>query len=91
MMRSQLHSQMNRLYADIAKRNADLLAQTRMYSTRVPVAGYDLAVDPLDDIQKDCMRRADDMVDALRYTIFPADQRYSSGADFRVTYPVVVT
>lgn len=63
--------QMVRFYADIAKRNADLLAQTRMYSARVPVAGYDLVVDPLDDIQKDCMRRADDMIDALKYTVYP--------------------
>lgn len=64
-------SQMARLYADIAKRNADLLVQARAYSTRAPVAGYDLTVDPLDDIQKDCISRADDMVATLKFGAYP--------------------
>ena len=42
-----------------------------MYSTRAPVAGYDLIVDPLDDIQKDCISRADDMVATLKFGAYP--------------------
>lgn len=66
-----VRSQARRLYADIAKRNTNMLVQVRAYSTRAPVAGYDLTVDPLDDIQKDCISRADDMVATLKFGAYP--------------------